>query len=82
MTGTGDGNGSRAEKLGYLGLGMMGVPMARRLLDAGHELAIWNRSAAKAKSLVEAGAKLVADPREYRRIRKHHLHVRDRCHGG
>jgi 3-hydroxyisobutyrate dehydrogenase len=63
MTGTGDGKGSRAEKLGYLGLGMMGVPMARRLLDAGYQLAIWNRSAAKAKSLVEAGAKLVADPR-------------------
>ena len=63
MTGTGDGKGSRAEKLGYLGLGMMGVPMARRLLDAGYELAIWNRSPAKAKSLVEAGAKLVADAR-------------------
>lgn len=63
MTGTGDGKGSRAEKLGYLGLGMMGVPMARRLLDARYELAIWNRSTAKAKSLVEAGAKLVADPR-------------------
>ena len=35
MIGPGDGKGSRTEKLGYLGLGMMGVPMARRLLDAG-----------------------------------------------
>jgi 3-hydroxyisobutyrate dehydrogenase len=63
MTGTGDGKGSTTEKLGYLGLGMMGVPMARRLIDAGHEVAVWNRSADKAKALVDAGAKLAADPR-------------------
>ena len=36
MTGIGGGKGSKAEKLGYLGLGMMGFPMARRLLDAGY----------------------------------------------
>ncbi|HEY2246561.1 MAG TPA: NAD(P)-dependent oxidoreductase [Bradyrhizobium sp.] len=63
MTETHDGKGSKMEKLGYLGLGMMGVPMAQRLLDAGHELAVWNRSADKTKPLVEAGAKLAADPR-------------------
>ena len=63
MTGTGDGKGSKTEKLGYLGLGMMGVPMARRLLNAGHELTVWNRSAGKAKALVEAGARLARDPR-------------------
>jgi 3-hydroxyisobutyrate dehydrogenase len=63
MTGTGGGKGSKTETLGYLGLGMMGVPMARRLLDAGHEVAIWNRSASKAKALVEAGAKLADNPR-------------------
>ena len=61
MTGTG---GGKAEKLGYLGLGMMGFPMSRRLLGAGHEVAVWNRSAAKAKALIEAGAKLAANPRE------------------
>jgi 3-hydroxyisobutyrate dehydrogenase len=61
MTGA---SGGRTEKLGYLGLGMMGFPMSRRLLSAGHEVAIWNRSAGKAKALVEAGAKLAADPRE------------------
>ena len=61
MTGTG---GGKAEKLGYLGLGMMGFPMTRRLLGAGHEVAVWNRSAAKAKALIEAGAKLAANPRE------------------
>ncbi len=52
MTGTGSGSGSKTEELGYLGLGMMGVPMAKRLFDAGYELAIWNRSASKAKALV------------------------------
>jgi 3-hydroxyisobutyrate dehydrogenase len=63
MTGTGDGKGATTEKLGYLGLGMMGVPMALRLLKAGHELAVWNRSSGKAKTLVEAGARLAVDPR-------------------
>jgi 3-hydroxyisobutyrate dehydrogenase len=65
MTGTegGGGEGQR-EKLGYLGLGMMGFPMSRRLLNAGHDLAVWNRSAGKAKALVEAGARLAANPRE------------------
>ena len=55
MSGTGDGKRSKAERCGYLGLGMMGIPMARRLVDAGFEVAVWNRSAGKAKTLVEAG---------------------------
>lgn len=42
MTGTGGAGGGQAEKLGYLGLGMMGFPMSRRLLDAGYDVAIWN----------------------------------------
>jgi 3-hydroxyisobutyrate dehydrogenase len=63
MTGATAG-GRKAEKLGYLGLGMMGFPMARRLLEAGHEVAVWNRSAGKAATLVEAGAKPAAGPRE------------------
>jgi 3-hydroxyisobutyrate dehydrogenase len=43
---------------------MMGFPMSRRLLNAGYEVSVWNRSAAKAKALVEAGATLAANPRE------------------
>jgi 3-hydroxyisobutyrate dehydrogenase len=62
MTETGDGKASKTERLGYLGLGMMGVPMARRLVNAGFEVAVWNRSAGKTKTLAEAGAKLAADP--------------------
>jgi 3-hydroxyisobutyrate dehydrogenase len=50
------------ERLGYLGLGMMGSPMARRLLDAGYRVTVWNRSQGKATPLVNAGAKLAADP--------------------
>jgi 3-hydroxyisobutyrate dehydrogenase len=61
MTGNG---GGRTEKLGYLGLGMMGFPMSRRLLSAGHEVSVWNRSRGKAKALIEAGAKPAANPRE------------------
>jgi 3-hydroxyisobutyrate dehydrogenase len=64
MTGTGGAGGGQAEKLGYLGLGMMGFPMSRRLLNAGYDVAIWNRSAGKAKALIEAGATLVAKPQE------------------
>jgi 3-hydroxyisobutyrate dehydrogenase len=64
MTGTGAGKPSQGEKLGYLGLGMMGIPMARRLIDAGYEITVWNRSSGKAKALVEAGAKLAVDPRK------------------
>jgi 3-hydroxyisobutyrate dehydrogenase len=64
MTGTGGAGGGQVEKLGYLGLGMMGFPMSRRLVDAGYEVAVWNRSAGKAKALIESGATLAANPRE------------------
>jgi len=42
--------------LGFLGLGSMGSGMARRLLDAGHSVVVWNRSPAAADELVAAGA--------------------------
>jgi len=41
-------------KLGFLGLGIMGYPMARNLLRAGHEVALWSHTAAKAKELAAA----------------------------
>src|SRR5262249_3151882 len=41
-------------KLGFLGLGIMGYPMARNLLRAGHEVALWSHTAAKAKELANA----------------------------
>lgn len=48
----------------FIGLGAMGSRMARRLLDAGHELVVWNRNPAKVASLVEAGATAAARPAE------------------
>jgi 3-hydroxyisobutyrate dehydrogenase len=51
-------------KLAFLGLGLMGAPMAARLLAAGHDLTVWNRSAAKAETLREAGARVAAAPAE------------------
>lgn len=50
--------------LGFVGLGSMGGRMAKRLLDAGHEVVGYNRTAAKARWLVDAGLKLVRTPRE------------------
>ena len=47
-------------KIGFLGLGMMGSPMASRLLDAGNDVTVWNRTASKAKPLVDRGASLAA----------------------
>jgi 3-hydroxyisobutyrate dehydrogenase-like beta-hydroxyacid dehydrogenase len=40
-------------KLGFLGLGIMGYPMARNLIRAGHEVAVWTHSPGKAKKLVD-----------------------------
>ena len=64
MARVGEADGRQAEKLGYLGLGMMGFPMTRRLLDAGYDVTVWNRSPGKAAGPVEAGAKLAATPRD------------------
>lgn len=52
-------------KLGFLGLGIMGYPMARNLLRAGHEVALWSNTSAKAKELAisEKGA-FSSTPRE------------------
>jgi len=46
-------------KLGFLGLGIMGYPMARHLMRAGHEVAVWSNTSAKAKELAAAENALV-----------------------
>ena len=55
-------DGQDAERLGYLGLGLMGLPMSRRLLAAGFEITVWNRSPGKAAALREVGAKAATKP--------------------
>jgi 3-hydroxyisobutyrate dehydrogenase-like beta-hydroxyacid dehydrogenase len=49
-------------KIAFLGLGNMGGPVAGRLLKAGHELTVWNRSADKAQGLATEGAAIAQNP--------------------
>ena len=49
-------------KLAFLGLGLMGTPMATRLLEAGHDLTVWNRTAEKTRPLTDDGATAASTP--------------------
>ena len=51
-------------RIGFLGLGKMGTPMALRLLAAGHELSVWNRSEERTKPLLREGAIAAGTPAE------------------
>ncbi len=50
------------QKIGWIGMGRMGYPMAERLLKAGYDVSIWNRTRAKAEPLAEKGGKIVDRP--------------------
>jgi 3-hydroxyisobutyrate dehydrogenase-like beta-hydroxyacid dehydrogenase len=56
-------------KIGFAGLGIMGTPMVRRLLGAGHEVTVWNRTRARAEALAAEGALVAATPAEAARGR-------------
>jgi 3-hydroxyisobutyrate dehydrogenase len=47
------------ERIGWIGMGRMGYPMAERLLKAGYDVSIWNRTRAKAEPLAARGGKIV-----------------------
>jgi 3-hydroxyisobutyrate dehydrogenase-like beta-hydroxyacid dehydrogenase len=51
-------------KIAFLGLGQMGSAMAARLLQAGHDVTVWNRTREKAKPIVEKGAVAASSPAE------------------
>jgi 3-hydroxyisobutyrate dehydrogenase-like beta-hydroxyacid dehydrogenase len=51
-----------SEPIGFIGLGLLGLPMATNLLDAGHALRVFNRTASKADALVARGAARAASP--------------------
>lgn len=51
-------------KIGWIGLGNMGVPMSQNLIKAGHEVTVWNRTKAKADDVLAAGAKWADTPKE------------------
>jgi 3-hydroxyisobutyrate dehydrogenase-like beta-hydroxyacid dehydrogenase len=55
-------------KIGFIGLGQMGSAMAANLIKAGHEVTVFNRSAQKARALVEQGARAAAN-------------IAEACHG-
>jgi 3-hydroxyisobutyrate dehydrogenase len=48
-----------APRIGWIGAGRMGLPMAELLLKAGHDVSVWNRTAAKAEPLARLGGKVV-----------------------
>ena len=50
------------ERLGFIGLGIMGRPMASHLLKAGYSLTVWNRSSGAVDQLVEQGARRATGP--------------------
>lgn len=52
------------EKVGFVGLGSMGSGIARRIMDAGHDVVCWNRTKSKADDLLAAGAGWADTPRE------------------
>lgn len=51
-------------KIAFLGIGLMGKPMATRLLQAGYPLIVWNRTLDKAEALAAHGARIAARPDE------------------
>lgn len=60
-TGTGAGDPART-RIGFIGLGHMGSPMARRLVDAGYDVTAWSRTAAHVDDLVAHGATRAGSP--------------------
>lgn len=52
------------KKIGFIGLGTMGAPMAANLLKQGFEVTVYNRTASKCEPLVELGASASSTPRE------------------
>lgn len=56
-----------AERIGFIGLGIMGRGMAANLVRAGHDVVVWNRTAARTEPLVDAGATAATSPAEVAR---------------
>ena len=50
--------------VGFIGLGLMGRPMVRNLLKAGHSVVVWNRTRSKSDELAQRGARVAANARE------------------
>jgi len=53
------------ERVGFIGLGIMGRGMARNILNAGFDLCVWNRTPEKMQPFAEAGARTAAGHAEH-----------------
>jgi 3-hydroxyisobutyrate dehydrogenase-like beta-hydroxyacid dehydrogenase len=53
-----------SKAIGFVGLGSMGLPMAANLIESGYQMRVYNRTAQKAKSLIDRGAEVVYSPAE------------------
>jgi 3-hydroxyisobutyrate dehydrogenase len=58
----------KGPKIGWIGTGRMGYPMAERLLKAGYDVSIWNRTRAKAEPLAKSGGKIVDRPSDLAQV--------------
>src|SRR4051812_32893482 len=56
--------GKKGTRLGWIGTGRMGFPMAARLLDKGNDVAVYNRTRSKAEPLASRGAAVVDSPKD------------------
>src|SRR5947208_17012678 len=56
------------QKIGWIGVGRMGFPMAERLLKAGYDVSIWNRTRSKAEPLAAKGGKIVDNLSELKSV--------------
>ncbi len=78
--------GKAITHVGYIGLGIMGKPMAGHLLASGLQLSVWNRTRSKAAELDSAGALVLDSPAAMAAARpRGNLSERDRhpgCRGG
>src|SRR4051812_42535613 len=54
----------RIMKVGFIGLGSMGTPMARNLIKAGHSLTVYNRTRHRAEELERDGGRVASSPSE------------------
>lgn len=52
---------TQSRKVTLIGTGLMGVPMSRNLLKAGHQLTVWNRTRARAEPLLQGGARIAEE---------------------
>ena len=53
-----------SEKIGFIGMGIMGAGMARNLIDKGFDVSVWNRTPERMETLIEAGATAATSPRD------------------